>query len=85
LLRWNAGQVGTTDILAGSNNIYIGTNGRNEALSLSVPTRGLLGPDGFTTVIIQGLTLTGGPAANTIVNYPTFGAIAASFRPLSLD
>lgn len=68
-------QVGTTDILAGSNNIYIGTNGRNEALSLSVPTRGLPGPDGFTTVIIQGLTLTGGPAANTIVNYPTFGAI----------
>jgi hypothetical protein len=36
---------------------------------------GLLGRDGFTTVIIQALTLTGGPAANTIVNYPTFGAI----------
>jgi len=40
---------------------YIGTNGRNEALSLGVPTRGLPGPDGFTTVIIQGRPSHGNP------------------------
>ena len=68
-------QVGTADILATTNNIFIGTTGRSETLSLTIPTAGVPGEDGFTTIIIQGLTLGGGPPANTIVNYPTFGAI----------
>lgn len=68
-------QVGTADILAGNNSIYIGAAGRSETLSLAIPTAGVPGEDGFTTIIIQGLTLVGGPPANTIVNYPIFGAI----------
>jgi hypothetical protein len=68
-------QIGVADILAGSNNIYIGANGRSEALSFSIPTKGLPGSDDFTTIIIQGLTLAGAPASNTIGNYPVFGAI----------
>lgn len=68
-------QDGTQDILAGSNIIYNGTNGRQETLSLTVPTNGSVGMSGFTTIIIQGQTFTGSPAANTIVNYPSFSSI----------
>jgi hypothetical protein len=68
-------QVGTADILAMSNNIFIGTAGRTETLSLTVPTAGIPGEDGFTTLIIQGRTLAGAPPSNAIVNYPIFGPI----------
>lgn len=49
-------QLGTEDILAGSNNIFNGTAGRNETLSLTIPTAGVPGEDGFTTIIIHELT-----------------------------
>ena len=65
-------QAGTVDILSGSNNIFIGVDGRTETLNLGIPTNGTPGLSGFTTIIIQGLTLGGG---GLLVNVPIFGLI----------
>jgi hypothetical protein len=53
-------QTSTTDIVSGSNNIYSSIPAINAAgLQLHVPTAGLGGSTGFTTIIIQGLGLSG--------------------------
>lgn len=51
-------QMGNADILAGSNNLFVGdfVNGSFEAhLTLQIPTNGTPGLDGFTTIILQGM------------------------------
>lgn len=68
-------QDGTADILSSVNDIYIGSNGRSDNLSLTITTNGVVGLDGFTTIIIQGLTILGGPEGNILVNTPVFGSI----------
>lgn len=66
-------QVGTVDILSGSKNIFIGVNGRTETLTMQIPTNGTPGLDGYTTIILQGLT--NGTGAGLITNFPIFAAI----------
>lgn len=71
-------QVGTADILSGTNNLYIGTNGRTETLVLNVVTSGIVGLAGYTTLIIQGLTNSAagyGNPSDLLFNYPVFGSI----------
>lgn len=53
-------QTGTSDIVSGSNNIYSSVGGINsQGLQLHVPTNGVVGTEGFTTIIIQGLSMSG--------------------------
>ena len=53
-------QTGTADIVSGSNNIYSSVAGINsQGLQLHIPTDGTVGPAGFTTIIIQGLSMSG--------------------------
>jgi len=77
-LNGSLGQLGTADILSSSNNIYNGTNGRNETLVLNIATNGIAGITGYTTIIIQGLTNSaagfGDPSA-LLINQPVFGSI----------
>ena len=54
-------QSGPGDHVSGSNNIYSSVNGINNALlQLFIPTNGTVGSSGFTTIIIQGLGMSGG-------------------------
>ncbi len=51
-------QIGTDPILASTKNIFVsldGANSFNVHLTLTIPTNGVVGPDGFTTIIIQGI------------------------------
>jgi hypothetical protein len=53
-------QTGTADIVSGSNNIYSSIAGINsQGLQLYIPTDGTAGSEGFTTIIIQGLSMSG--------------------------
>jgi hypothetical protein len=53
-------QTGTSDIVSGSNNIYSSVGGINsQGLQVHVPTNGVVGSEGFTTIIIQGLSMSG--------------------------
>lgn len=53
-------QSGSNDIISGSNNIYSSVGGINAAgLQLTIPTSGVVGSSGFTTIVIQGLGLNG--------------------------
>ena len=48
-------QAGSNDIVSGSNNLYTSVNAVNTAqLTLNIPTSGVVGIAGFTTIIIQG-------------------------------
>lgn len=56
----------SADIVSGSNNIYSSVAGINAAgLQLTIPTNGVVGATGFTTIIIQGLGLNGGSFGGT--------------------
>lgn len=53
-------QTGSGDIISGSNNIYSSIGAINgQGLQLHVPTNGVVGTEGFTTIIIQGLSMSG--------------------------
>ncbi len=53
-------QSGTNDVVSGSNNIYSSVAGITAAgLQLIIPTSGVVGSAGFTTIIIQGVGLNG--------------------------
>lgn len=56
-------QNGSSDIVSGSNNIYSGFGGigaiNAAGLQLVIPTAGVVGSSGFTTIIIQGVGLDG--------------------------
>lgn len=70
-------QIGTDDILSGSNNIY--TAGFTlETLTLGIPTNGIIGM-GFTTVIIQGHTIFGGYASDDAFTFPILAGATAQF------
>jgi hypothetical protein len=57
---------GTNDIISGSNNIYSSIAGINAAaLQLFIPTNGVVGASGFTTIIIQGVGLSGAAFGGT--------------------
>lgn len=48
-------QAGSNDIISGSNNVYNSVGGVNTAqLTLNIPTSGVVGVAGYTTIIIQG-------------------------------
>lgn len=48
-------QAGTNDLVSGSNNLYSDVASVNNALiTLTIPTDGTVGLDGYTTIIIQG-------------------------------
>jgi hypothetical protein len=72
-LNGTLNQLGTADILSGTNNLFIGTNGVTETLTMQIPTNGVPGVDGFTTIILQGLT--NGTGAGLINNLPVFDPI----------
>ena len=72
-LNGTLGQLGTADILASSNNIFIFTPGRTETLTMQIPTNGTPGLDGFTTIIIQGMTA--GTGAGLLTYVPIFAPI----------
>lgn len=57
-LNGSLNQVGSNDILSGSNNIYTG-GFANEVLTLGIPTNGTPSA-GFTSIIVQGRTAFGG-------------------------
>lgn len=63
-------QVGTTDVLSSSNNIYASSG--NLSLEITTPTLGTPGT-GFTTLIVQGRTAFGGFPGGA--NNPVLGAI----------
>lgn len=67
-------QLGTADILSGSNNIFIGVV-RSETLTMQIPTTGIPGLDGFTTIIIQGRSLKQGDGTGFLTSLPQFGQI----------
>lgn len=53
-------QSGTNDVVSSTNNIYSSVAGINAAgLQLHIPTAGVVGSSGYTTIIIQGLGLNG--------------------------
>ena len=59
-------QSGTNDVVSGSNNIYSTVSGINAAgIQLTIPTSGVVGSSGFTTIIIQGLGLNGAAFGGT--------------------
>jgi len=59
-------QSGSNDIVSGSNNIYSSVSGINAAgLQLTIPTSGVVGSSGFTTIIIQGVGLNGAAFGGT--------------------
>ena len=64
-------QVGTDDILSGSNNVYTG-GFPSATLSLQIPTNGTVG-SGFTTIILQGRTIFGGYAIDEPFAFPALG------------
>lgn len=50
----------SVDLVSGSNNIYSSVSAINSAgLQLNIPTAGIVGSSGFTTIIIQGSGLSG--------------------------
>ena len=68
-------QVGTADILAGSNNVFAGdplSNSLEAHLTLQIPTNGTVG-GGFTTIILQG---TGSITGSGATAFPIPGVIA---------
>ena len=53
-------QTSSADLVSGSNNLYSSVAGINAAgLQLNIPTAGAGGSEGFTTIIIQGLSMSG--------------------------
>jgi len=53
-------QTSTADLVSSSNNIYSSVGGINAAgLQLNIPTSGVVGAPGFTTIIVQGFGLSG--------------------------
>jgi hypothetical protein len=74
-LTGSLNQVGATTIISGSNNIFLNSAGMSETVTLNIPTSGIVGSGGFTTLIIQGMTAIAGSPSGLIASPPVFGSI----------
>ena len=73
-------QAGTNDVISGTNNVYSSVAGINSAqITLTIPTAGVVGVDGFTTIIIQGTGFGGFGFPLDAFTFGTIDGISATY------